>query len=48
MAIFHELGQTCLPFSASEEEWLAIEKEFQQWWNFPHCVGALDGKHVVI
>ena len=48
MAIFQELGETCLPFPASKEEWLAIEKGFQQRWNFPHCVGALDGKHVVI
>lgn len=28
------------------EEWLAIEEGFGG--NFPHCVGAIDGKHIVL
>lgn len=32
----------------SEENWLRVHNEFAQRWNFPHCIGALDGKHVVI
>ena len=32
----------------TEEEWKAIASEFKKCWNFPHCVGALDDKHVVM
>jgi hypothetical protein len=35
-------------FTQSEEEWMQIERDFEQSWNFPHCCGALDGKHVNI
>eukprot|EP00102_Acyrthosiphon_pisum_P018923 XP_016656133.1 PREDICTED: uncharacterized protein LOC107882382 [Acyrthosiphon pisum] len=30
------------------EEWKIIEKDFSEKWNFPHCCGSIDGKHVVI
>lgn len=28
--------------------WRNVANEFQEKWNFPHCIGAMDGKHVVI
>jgi hypothetical protein len=32
----------------TSQEWLTIAKGFEELWNFPHCLGALDGKHIVI
>lgn len=32
----------------SEAEWLECSRHFEDNWNFPHCLGALDGKHVVV
>jgi len=32
----------------TENEWLAIAEEYAAKSNFPHCLGAMDGKHVAI
>ena len=31
----------------SEAEWLQISRKFEQRWNFPNGIGAIDGKHIV-
>ena len=31
-----------------EEEWKEISQSFENKWNFPHVIGALDGKHIVM
>jgi len=32
----------------TEEEWKTVSREFYNNWNYPNCLGALDGKHVVV
>ena len=30
------------------EAWKVIAKDFQEIWILPHCIGAIDSKHVAI
>jgi hypothetical protein len=30
----------------TEAEWTEIANEFQSKWNYPNCIGAIDGKHI--
>jgi len=32
----------------TKDEWVDIATEFQTKWDFPNCIGAVDGKHVVL
>lgn len=33
---------------SSPEEWTNVAKQFEDIWNFPNCIGAIDGKHVIL
>ena len=46
-AIWEELKDEYLPVP-NEEKWRNIAHGFENAWNFPQCVGAIDGKHVVV
>lgn len=37
-----------LQFPNSTEKWKEVADLFEDRWNFPHCVGAIDGKHIDI
>ncbi|XP_049797751.1 uncharacterized protein LOC126215130 [Schistocerca nitens] len=32
----------------NKDEWEQIAKDYDEKWNYPHCIGALDSKHVQI
>ena len=46
-ALWKSLQPIVMP-EPNEEIWRASEKVFKEEWNFPHCVAAIDGKHVRI
>ena len=43
-AIISTLMEECLPFPQRVEDWDKIEEGFRTRWQFPNCIGALDGK----
>jgi hypothetical protein len=46
-AIIDAFGKETLS-KPTEDKWRKAEKVFRHRWNFPMCVGAIDGKHVRI
>ena len=37
-----------LQFPSSEEEWMKIADDFHTQWQFPNCIGAINGRHIII
>ncbi|XP_025200465.1 protein ALP1-like [Melanaphis sacchari] len=46
-AIILKLKEECIK-TPQKEDWERIANKFWEFWNFPNCIGALDGKHVMI
>lgn len=46
-ALWLKLAPLVLPVPKSKD-WEESENNFRRKWNFPNCVGAIDGKHVLI
>ena len=42
--VLHEQGYLKVP--STSQEWRQIGNVFEDKWNFPHCLGAIDGKDI--
>ena len=47
-AIVAEFSAEVVNCPTTPEGWLEIARQFESRWNMPHCLGALDGKHIRI
>ena len=46
-ALWFVLKEKYLAFP-NQEQWNHISSEFSTKWNFPNCIGAIDGKHIAL
>lgn len=44
-SIWEQLRRECIPLP-TPESWKEIANKFQVRANYPHCLGAVDGKHI--
>ncbi|CAG2238694.1 unnamed protein product [Mytilus edulis] len=47
-ALYQALKDTYMKVPSTPEEWEEIATDFYEKWNYPNCLGAIDGKHVVV
>ncbi|VEN34117.1 unnamed protein product [Callosobruchus maculatus] len=47
-ALWDVLAPEYLEIPETPEKWEEISRGFQERWNFPHCLGSIDGKHIHI
>ena len=47
-AIIKNMRNIYLKVPSSPEEWLTVAEKFESRWQFPNCIGAMDGKHTVM
>lgn len=46
--IWDALKEVYFKAPSTTKNWIDISKEFEQEWNFPNCLGAIDGKHIAM
>ena len=47
-ALWDSLQPHYMPKPSSSAAWKHVSEGFEHAWNFLHCVGAIDGKHIVM
>ncbi|XP_014213350.1 protein ANTAGONIST OF LIKE HETEROCHROMATIN PROTEIN 1-like [Copidosoma floridanum] len=47
-AIWNQLVLNVMPSDLSKNRWLKMAQEFEEKWDFPHCIGAIDAVHIVM
>ena len=47
-AIVDTYADQYMPLPSTEAQWRTIAEDFERRWNVPHCIGAIDGKHIAI
>ena len=48
IALYDVLSPIYLRPPSNENEWRHIAEDFEKLWDLPHCIGAIDGKHIGI
>ena len=48
VALWNKLSPEYLKMPSTATEWHSMATEFEDLWNFPNVLGAIDGKHVAI
>ena len=46
--LYEVLSEMYLNAPKNQKQWKKISEEFQELWQFPHVIGAIDGKHIRI
>ncbi|XP_075721453.1 uncharacterized protein LOC142764804 isoform X1 [Rhipicephalus microplus] len=47
-AIWDVLGPIYVALPSTQNEWSKVASDFKEKWDMSHCLGAIDGKHVIV
>ena len=47
-AVIEALAGEYMRFPGNEEDWRKLVKEYEEMRQIPHCIGAIDGKHIAL